>query len=126
VHLLSAISDLSDVLVELASAEKAGATEGTIAGADGPGSDPFETASDGLDNKDLGTSNSMASPAHGQGPPRLEAVDARVCTRHVEKGLLRTKPTFVRTNCEAKICTLVGKAGLEGVCSCTSVRDRVL
>jgi len=113
VHLKIAISDLADTLLELASAEQAGAIEGTNAGADWSDSDLFETASDGLDSKDLGASNSTASPPWSRGIPRLEAVAARVCTRLVDKGLLKTKPAFVRTDREVNICTLLRKAGLE-------------
>jgi len=103
-HSESAISDLADILLELPSAEQA----------DRSSSDPFETAPDGLDSKDLGISNSTASPPQSRDNPRLEDVAARVCTRLVEKGLLKTKPAFVRTDREASICTLLRKAGLEG------------
>jgi len=114
VHLESDISDLADMLFELAFAEVAGATESTTVEADRSGSIPFETAIDGLDNRDLGTSNSTASPPQSRGPPRLEAMAAWVCRRLVEKGQLKTKPAFVRTDREANICALLRKAGLEG------------
>jgi len=160
-HLESSISDLAEMLLELASFEQAGTVEdagtaawadrpdsasseqagiaedtgtaacaiqssaasfeqarpiesaGTTAGADQSSSVQFETASDGLDKKTPGASSSTASPPPSR-PPRLEAVAARVCTRLVEKGLLKKKPAFVRTDREASICTLLRKAGLEG------------
>jgi len=110
-------------LANKVSAEQAGAEEGTATGADRSGLVPFDTASDGLDNRILGTSSSTASPPQSRGPPRLEAVAARVCTRLVEKGLLKTKPAFVRSDREASICTLLRKAGLEGA-ALTAYSDR--
>jgi len=111
-HVISELNEMVQDL-EMASAEQAGAIEGTNAGADWSDSDLFETASDGLDSKDLGASNSTASPPRSRGIPRSEAVAARVCTRLVDKGLLKTKPAFVRTDREFNICTLLRKAGLE-------------
>jgi len=55
-----------------------------------------------------------ASLTQNQVHPRMEAVAARVCTRLVEKGLLKTKPAFVRIDREANICKLLRKAGFEG------------
>jgi len=114
VYLKSAISDLADMLLDLVSAEQAGATVRTAVGADRSGTVPFEIASNGLDNRVLGTSSSAASPPQSRAPPLLGAVTSRVCTRLVEKGLLKTKPAFVRTDREASICKLLRKAGLEG------------
>jgi len=55
-----------------------------------------------------------ASPTQNRVNPWPEAVAARVCTRLVEKGLLKTKPAFVRIDREANICKLLRKAGFEG------------
>lgn len=54
------------------------------------------------------------SPTQNRVNLRLETVAARVCTRLVEKGMLKTKPAFVRIDREANICKLLRKAGLEG------------